>query len=68
MTEHLHTGSITRNLPWLVEMMPSLFCEISPELAGEKLALAAFRERGKKEEQPWERIRSGARADDGGRR
>jgi formate dehydrogenase major subunit len=36
LTEHLHTGSITRNLPWLVEMMPNLFCEISTELAAEK--------------------------------
>lgn len=36
LTEHLHTGSITRNLPWLVEMMPELFCEISQELAAEK--------------------------------
>ncbi len=36
LTEHLHTGSITRNLPWLVEMMPSLFCEMSRELAQAK--------------------------------
>jgi formate dehydrogenase major subunit len=36
LTEHLHTGSITRNLPWLVEMMPNLFCEMSKELANEK--------------------------------
>ncbi len=36
LTEHLHTGSITRNLPWLVELMPDLFCEMSRELAAEK--------------------------------
>lgn len=36
LTEHLHTGSITRNLPWLVELMPAFFCELSPELAEEK--------------------------------
>ena len=36
LTEHMHTGSITRNLPWLVELMPSLFCEMSRELAAEK--------------------------------
>ena len=36
LTEHLHTGSITRNLPWLVELMPNLFCEMSRELAEEK--------------------------------
>lgn len=36
LTEHLHTGSITRNLPWLVELMPSLFCEMSHELAAER--------------------------------
>jgi formate dehydrogenase major subunit len=36
LTEHLHTGSITRNLPWLVELMPTLFCEMSRELAAEK--------------------------------
>jgi formate dehydrogenase major subunit len=36
LTEHQHTGSITRNLPWLVELMPNLFCEMSRELAKEK--------------------------------
>lgn len=36
LTEHLLTGSITRNLPWLVEMMPNVFCEMSKELAAEK--------------------------------
>jgi formate dehydrogenase major subunit len=27
---------MTRWLPWLAELMPELFCEISPELAAEK--------------------------------
>jgi formate dehydrogenase major subunit len=27
---------MSRWLPWLAELMPELFCEISPELAGEK--------------------------------
>jgi formate dehydrogenase major subunit len=36
LTEHQHTGSITRNLPWLVELMPEFFCEMSRELAQEK--------------------------------
>jgi formate dehydrogenase major subunit len=36
VVEHLHTGSFTRNLPWLVEMMPEMFVEISEELAEER--------------------------------
>jgi formate dehydrogenase major subunit len=36
VVEHLHSGSFTRNLPWLVEMMPEMFVEISEELAAEK--------------------------------
>ena len=36
MAEHLHTGAITRRLPWTVEMMPEMFIELSRELAGEK--------------------------------
>jgi formate dehydrogenase-N alpha subunit len=36
VVEHLHTGAITRRLPWLVEMMPEMFIELSRELAGEK--------------------------------
>ncbi len=36
LTEHLHTGSITRNLPWLVELVPTMFVEMSRELAAEK--------------------------------
>ena len=35
LVEHLHTGSFTRNLPWLVELMPEMFIEISEELATE---------------------------------
>ena len=36
VVEHLHTGAITRRLPWLVEMMPEMFVEMSHELAAEK--------------------------------
>ena len=34
--EHYQTGSLTRNIPWLNEMMPELFVEIDEELAAEK--------------------------------
>ncbi len=33
LTEHHVSGSMSRWLPWLVELMPELFCEISPEHA-----------------------------------
>lgn len=36
LTEHHLSGSMSRWLPWLAELMPELFCEISPELAKEK--------------------------------
>jgi formate dehydrogenase major subunit len=36
LTEHHLTGVMTRWLPWLAELMPELFCELSPELAAEK--------------------------------
>ncbi len=36
LTEHHLSGVMTRWLPWLAELMPELFCEISPELAAEK--------------------------------
>jgi formate dehydrogenase major subunit len=36
LTEHHLTGAMSRWLPWLAELMPELFCEISPELAAEK--------------------------------
>jgi len=35
-TEHWQTGIMTRNLPWLVELMPEMFVELSEELAAEK--------------------------------
>ena len=34
--EHWQAGQMTRNLPWLVEMMPEPFVEMSEELAAEK--------------------------------
>ena len=36
LVEHLHTGSITRRLPWLLELMPELVVQVSPELADER--------------------------------
>jgi len=36
LVEHMHTGAVTRRLPWLVEMMPEMFVEMSRELAAEK--------------------------------
>ncbi|MCK4723842.1 MAG: formate dehydrogenase, partial [Dehalococcoidia bacterium] len=36
MVEHWQAGTMTRNLPWLVELMPEMFIEISEELAAEK--------------------------------
>ncbi|MDQ0339626.1 formate dehydrogenase major subunit [Caldalkalibacillus uzonensis] len=35
VTEHHLSGAMTRWLPWLAELMPELFLEISPELAQE---------------------------------
>ncbi len=34
--EHWQSGQMTRNLPWLVELVPEMYVEISEELAGEK--------------------------------
>jgi formate dehydrogenase-N alpha subunit len=36
VSEHWQAGAMTRNLPWLVELQPSAFVEISRELADEK--------------------------------
>ena len=36
LTEHYLSGTMSRWLPWLAELMPELFCELSPELAAEK--------------------------------
>jgi formate dehydrogenase major subunit len=36
VTEHWQTGVMSRNTPWLLEMQPSMFVELSPELASEK--------------------------------
>ncbi len=36
LTEHHLSGSMSRWLPWLAELQPELFVEISPELAAEK--------------------------------
>jgi formate dehydrogenase major subunit len=36
VTEHWQTGIMTRNLPWLAELMPEVFVEMSKELAAAK--------------------------------
>ena len=36
VTEHHTAGGMSRWLSWLSELMPELFCEISPQLAAEK--------------------------------
>jgi formate dehydrogenase major subunit len=36
LTEHHLSGVMSRNLPWLAELQPELFVEMSPELAHEK--------------------------------
>lgn len=35
IVEHYQTGIVTRNMPWLNELMPELFIELSEELAAE---------------------------------
>jgi formate dehydrogenase major subunit len=36
VSEHWQTGVMTRHLPWLLEMQPQMFLELSQELGGEK--------------------------------
>ncbi len=36
VSEHWQAGAMTRNLPWLVELVPDVFVEMSTELAKEK--------------------------------
>jgi formate dehydrogenase major subunit len=36
LTEHHTAGGMSRTLPYLAELQPELFCEVSPELAGER--------------------------------
>jgi len=36
LTEHWQAGAMTRSLPWLVELMPDMFVEMSPSLAKAK--------------------------------
>ena len=36
LVEHWQTGALTRNLPWLAELMPNMFVELSEELARDK--------------------------------
>ncbi len=50
LTEHWQTGQMTRWLPWLCELMPALFVEMSEELAkikgiknGDKVRISSIR-------------------------
>lgn len=36
LSEHMQAGAMTRNLPWLIELQPEPFVELSRELAREK--------------------------------
>ncbi len=36
VSEHWQSGAMTRNIPWLAELMPHMYIEISEELAQEK--------------------------------
>jgi formate dehydrogenase major subunit len=36
LSEHWQSGAMTRNVPWLAEMQPEMFVEMSPELAAER--------------------------------
>jgi formate dehydrogenase major subunit len=36
VTEHFQSGTMTRNMPWLVEMQPNMFVEMSKSLADRK--------------------------------
>ena len=36
LTEHHTAGGMSRQLPYLAELQPAFFCEVSPELAAER--------------------------------
>ncbi|MCU1454463.1 MAG: formate dehydrogenase, alpha subunit [Acidimicrobiales bacterium] len=36
LTEHFTAGGMSRSLPYLAELQPEMFCEVSPELAAER--------------------------------
>ncbi len=36
LTEHFTAGAMSRTLPYLAELQPEFFCEVSPELAAER--------------------------------
>ena len=36
LTEHHTAGGMSRTLPYLAELQPEMFCEVSPELARER--------------------------------
>jgi formate dehydrogenase major subunit len=36
LTEHHTAGAMSRNLPWLAELQPEMFCELDPMLASQR--------------------------------
>ena len=36
LTEHHTAGGMSRSVPYLAELQPEMFCEVSPELAAER--------------------------------
>lgn len=36
LTEHFTAGGMSRHTPYLAELQPEMFCEVSPELAAER--------------------------------
>jgi formate dehydrogenase major subunit len=36
LTEHHTAGPMSRNLPWLAELQPEMFCELDPSLAADR--------------------------------
>ncbi|MGW2148451.1 formate dehydrogenase [Nonomuraea bangladeshensis] len=36
LTEHFTSGAMSRTVPYLAELQPEMFCEVSPELAAER--------------------------------
>jgi len=45
MVEHWQAGAMTRNLPWLAELVPDMFVEISETLAADKSVVTGDRVR-----------------------
>ena len=57
LTEHHTAGGMSRWLPYLSELQPEFFCEVSPELAAR--ARAGARRAGRRSSRPGPRSRPG---------